>query len=53
MIWAAAGNSIQSGACTALIVRRTRRPWLRSLVVLAGTFFQGSALHAARRVGVK
>src|SRR5664279_3311389 len=51
MIWAAPGKSIQSGTWTALMVRRTRRPWLLSLVVTAGTSCQGKALHAARRVG--
>ena len=51
MIWAAPGKSIQSGAWTALMVRRTRRPWLGSLVLTAGTSRQGRALHAARRVG--
>jgi hypothetical protein len=34
MIWAAPGKSIQSGAWTALMVRRTRRPWLGSVVLL-------------------
>src|SRR5664279_5383986 len=51
MICAAPGKSIQSGACTALMVRRTRRPWPGSVVVTAGTSRQGRALDAARRVG--
>ena len=51
MIWAAPGESIQSGTWTALMVRRTRRPWLVSVVLIAGTSRQGRALHAARRVG--
>ena len=44
MIWAAPGKSIQSGACTALMVRRTRRPWLGSVVLTSGHVAPGQGL---------
>src|SRR6476646_8950202 len=49
MIWAAPGKSIQSGAWTALMVRRTRRPWLGSVVLTAGHVTPGQGLARGAR----
>ena len=40
--WAAPAKSTRAGASTALMVRRTLRPWEPSGTDTAGTSFQGS-----------
>lgn len=50
---AAQGKPIHTGAAMALIVRRTRRPWLWLLVLVAGISFHGWDLSLACSAGVK
>ena len=49
--WAAPGKSIHAGASTALMVRRTLRPWEPSGTEVEGTSFQGSFSSSRFRPG--